>query len=373
MFKLRIRCKAYQILPKMSKKKLGIGIIGTGSIAGHHLKSVQELANCQLVAMASSSKERAVKAAEKYGVKVYGSYKKLLKDKKVDMVIVCTHSGNHLGPTLAAAKFGKHVLVEKPIEISVKRADKMIAACEKAGVKLGVIFQNRFSPDFVKLKKAVSKGKLGKLILGNAYIKWFRSADYYKSSSWKGTIKGDGGAALINQGIHTIDLLLDIMGAVISVFGKIRTVKHQIEGEDLGVALLTFENDALGTIEGSTAITPGYPERLEIYGTKGSVIMEAGKIIAWDIEGEDALKMEEKKANNSGLADPMAINHELHKAQISNFVTAIQKGKQPLVDGAAGKRSLALIKGIYESAKKGREVIISNQAKYCNNYITLGY
>lgn len=340
----------------MSSKKIGIGIIGTGSIAGHHLKSVQELDNCEIIAMASSSKERAAVATEKFGVKTYDSYKKLLKDKTVDAVIICTHSGNHLAPTIAAAKHGKHILVEKPIEISIKRANKMIAACEKAGVKLSVIFQNRFSRDYLKLKKAVIAGELGKLTLGNAYIKWFRDASYYESSTWKGTIKGDGGAALINQGIHTIDLLLDIMGEVESVFGKTRTVKHKIEGEDLGVALLTFKNGALGTIEGSTAITPGYPERLEIYGTQGSVILEAGKIIAWDIEGKSLKNTVSTKENNSGSADPMAINHALHKAQISDFVKAIKKDKTPLVDGEAGKRSLALIKGIYKSAKLHKEI-----------------
>ncbi|MEM1122716.1 MAG: Gfo/Idh/MocA family oxidoreductase [Bacteroidota bacterium] len=342
----------------MTKKKLGIGIIGTGSIAGHHLKSVQELDGCKMIAMASSSKERAKVASKKYGIKTYSSYKKLLKNKAVDAVIICTHSGNHLKPTLQAAKMGKHVLVEKPIEISVKRANKMIRACREAGVKLGVIFQNRFSSDFVQLKKAVQAGLLGKLHLGNAYIKWFRSSDYYTGSSWKGTLKGDGGAAIINQGIHTIDLLLDIMGEVNSVFGKTRTIKHQIEGEDLGVALLTFKNGALGTIEASTAITPGYPERLEIFGTKGSIILEAGKIVAWDLNTDQPPNIEVEEVENSGLADPMAISHELHKAQIMDFVNAILNDTNPAVDGKEGKRSLALIKGIYKSAKNGKEVLL---------------
>ena len=340
----------------MGLKKIGIGIIGTGAIAGHHFKSVQALTDCEVIAMASSSKERATKAAEKFGVKVYDSYEELLKDKAVDAVIICTHSGNHLGPTIAAAKMGKHVLVEKPIEVSLKRADKMIAACEKAGVKLGVIYQNRFSPDYIQLKKAVLAGHLGQLILGNAYIKWFRDSSYYESSDWKGTIKGDGGAALINQGIHTIDLLLDIMGDAESVFGKTRTVKHKIEGEDLGLALLTFKNGALGSIEGSTAISPGYPERLEIFGTKGSVILEAGKIIAWNIEGAEHKNSNSDEEKTSGSADPMAINHSLHKAQISDFVQSIINDKRPLLDGEEGRRSLALIKGIYKSAKKGKEI-----------------
>jgi predicted dehydrogenase len=317
---------------------------------------VQALNNCEVIAMASSSKERAAKAAIKFGIKTYDSYEKLLGDTAVDAVIIGTHSGNHLAPTLAAAKMGKHVLVEKPIEVSVDRADQMIAACEAAGVKLSVLFQNRFSPDYLKLKEAVRAGHLGKLFLGNAYIKWFREANYYESSSWKGTLKGDGGAALINQSIHTIDLLLDIMGDVDAVFGKIRTVKHKIEGEDLGLALLTFKNGALGTIEGSTAIIPGYPERLEVFGTQGSVILEAGKIVAWNLVGKDAKQVILKKENNSGSADPMAIDYQLHKAQISDWIEAIKEDKKPSVDGLEGKKSLVLIQGIYKSAKQGREI-----------------
>lgn len=340
----------------MQEKKVGVGIIGTGSISGLHLKCVEELNHCEIIAMASSSEERAALARKKFGVKTYNSYQGLLQNKAIDAVIIGTHSGNHLEPTLAAAKMGKHVLVEKPIEISAKRADRMIEACKKAGVKLGVIFQNRFSPDYIQLKTAVKEGKLGKLMLGNAYIKWFREASYYESSAWKGTLKGDGGATLINQGIHTIDLLLDIMGEVDRVFGKTQTVKHKIEGEDLGVAVLTFRNGALGTIEASTAIIPGYPERLEIYGSKGSIILEGGKIAAWNLEEEDQSNTISKEESNTGSADPLAIDHYLHKAQISDFIDSIQNNKPLLVDGLEGKKSLVLIQGIYASAKQGREI-----------------
>lgn len=340
----------------MQHKKIGIGIIGTGSIAGQHLKSIQELDNCEIIAMASSSHERAQKATETYGIKTYNNYEDLLENPAIDAVIIGTHSGNHLGPSLAAAARGKHILVEKPIEISAPRADQMIEACKRAGVKLGVIFQNRFSPDYRKLKAAVGSGKLGKLILGNAYIKWFRDTNYYQSSTWKGTLKGDGGAALMNQGIHTIDLLLDIMGDVDRVFGKVQTVKHKIEGEDLGLAILSFKNGALGTIEGSTAIIPGYPERLEVFGTQGSVILEGGKIVAWNLEGQDADDSISKKETQSGSSDPLAIDYLLHKAQISDFIEAIQNDRPPLVDGPEGKKSLVLIQSIYDSAKQGREI-----------------
>ena len=338
------------------QKKIGIGIIGTGSIAGIHVQSVRELENAQLLGLASSSRERAIQAAEKYGLRVYEDYRNLLKNNDIQVVIICTHSGNHLEPTLAAAEAGKHVLVEKPLEVSLKRADQMIEACREAGVKFGCIFQNRFSPDYQRLKKAVASGALGKLNLGNAYIKWYRSPEYYHTSSWKGTLKGDGGAALINQGIHTIDLLLDIMGDAESVFGKVRTVKHNIEGEDLGLGLITFKNGALGTIEGSTAILPGYPERLEIFGDKGSVILEAGKIVSWEIEGESNLPETKPEGNGSGASDPTAIGHALHRAQIEDFIQAIQEHREPAVTGLSGRKSLEMILSIYKSSKKGKEV-----------------
>ena len=338
-------------------KKLRIGIIGTGAIAGHHIKSVQELENCELVALASSSKERAIEASSKHRVVAYRSYQQLIDNPTIEAVIICTHSGNHLEPALAAAKEGKHILVEKPIEVNSTKAEKMITTCQEAGVQLGVVFQNRFSSGYLKLKQAIDAGKLGKLILGNAYIKWFRSAEYYQKSHWKGTIAGDGGAALINQGIHTIDLLLDSMGDVESVFGKIKTVKHQIEGEDLGVAMLTFKNGALGTIEGSTAIHPGYPERLEIYGEKGSIILEAGNIVSWEIEGEESIALN-GHANNSGNSNPMDIGHQLHKAQIHNFVEAILNNERPLVDGPSGTKSLTIIESIYLSAKEQKEIFL---------------
>lgn len=338
------------------KKKIGIGIIGTGAVAEHHIKSVRELDDCELIGLASSTQERARMMAEKWGVRTYADYRNLLANNDIRAVIICTHSGNHLEPVVAAAAAGKHILVEKPLEVSLERADQMIEACRKAEVKFGCVFQNRFSPDFQLLQQAVAEGALGKLTLGNAYIKWYRSPEYYSSSSWKGTLAGDGGAALINQGIHTIDLLLAIMGEVESVFGKVRTVSHQIEGEDLGVGLVSFKNGALGTVEGSTAIVPGYPERLEIFGTRGSVILEGGKILAWDVPDMERPKPAAPEEKASGAADPMAIGHQLHKVQIADFLQAIRADRPPAVTGEEGRRALALIQKIYESSRSGQEV-----------------
>jgi UDP-N-acetyl-2-amino-2-deoxyglucuronate dehydrogenase len=336
----------------MSKKVLGFGMIGTGAIAGHHAKSIKNLDNCELRAVCSSSSSRAAEVAEKFGVDGFSDLDEFLSRDDIDIVCITTPSGKHLEPALAAARAGKHVLTEKPIEVTLDRADQMITECRSNGVKLGCIFQNRFSPDYIQLKEAVQKGLLGKLIMGNAYIKWYRDEAYYSKSSWKGTIKGDGGAALINQGIHTIDLLLDIMKDVDSVYGQVKTVVHDIEGEDVGAAILNFKNGAIGTIEGGTSLFPGYPERLEIFGEKGSIILEGGQITEWKIKGE-----KEKKSNftqTSGSSDPMAVDFKMHMEQINDMVNAVLEDREPLVNGEAARKSLELILAIYQSSKENK-------------------
>ena len=341
-------------------KPLGFGVIGLGSIAGHHMKSIAELNDCKLVAISSRNESKLQNTASQYdGVATFTDYHQLVKHPEVDVVCICTPSGSHLEPTLAAAGAGKHVITEKPLEITVERGMKMIQACEKAGVKLACIFQNRYSPDYQKLYTAVKQGVFGKPVLGNAYIKWFRDQQYYDANDWRGTLKGDGGAALINQSIHTIDLLLNSMGPVRSVFGKTKTLAHDIEGEDLGVAILEFESGALGTIEGSTAIYGGYPERLEIHGVTGNVILEGGKIIDWRSETGTSLSPTASGQTSTGSADPMAIGYESHKEQISEIVRHIINNEEPTVNGREGLKSVALIEAIYQSARSGKQIMLN--------------
>ncbi|MDN3670644.1 Gfo/Idh/MocA family oxidoreductase [Echinicola jeungdonensis] len=336
------------------------GIIGTGAIAGQHAAAIKELPEAELVAVCSSSPERANQAEEKLGVKAYSNWEDFLAHPGMEAVSICTASGHHMEPAIKAAHAGKHILVEKPVEINLERAEMMIKACEDNGVKLGVVFQNRFNKDFIRLKEAVSQGELGKLLMGNAYIKWFRDKDYYASSQWKGTFKGDGGGALINQGIHTIDLLLDIMGDVEAVYGQVKTTLYDIEGEDLGTSVVNFKNGALGNITGGTALYPGYPERLEIFGTEGSVILEAGKIVEWNIRGQEPGQKVQKDQQKSGSADPMAIGHQLHLAQFKDMVEAIRNDRSPLVDGTTAKKALAVVLGIYQSSGEGQQVKVQS-------------
>jgi predicted dehydrogenase len=334
---------------------LRFAVLGLGSVSNHHIKSIQELATCQLVAVASSRPEQARKVGEQYNVDFFSDYQEVLQHPGIDAVSICTTSGQHRELTLAAAKAGKHVLVEKPLEITTDRIDEMIAACAKAGVQLACIFQNRFTDAYLQVEKVVKAGKLGKLVLGNAYIKWFRNDAYYASRDWRGTLDGDGGAALMNQSIHTIDLLQNLMGPVDNLFGKIATRTHDIEGEDVGIALLQFKNGALGTIEGSTSAWPGYPERLEIFGEKGSIIMEGGKIIAWNVK-DIAQPIFQPAEAKVGAADPMAIDYILHKRQIQDFAEAILNKKSPAVDGQEARKAVAIIRAIYESSKENKSV-----------------
>ncbi len=340
----------------MDKAKLGFGIIGTGAIASHHAKSIQELEDCRLVAVCSSTAERAEEASEKFGVPAYSDIEDFLRREDLDIVSICTQSGRHMEPILAAALAGKHIIVEKPLEVSLDRANRIISICREQNVKLGVIFQNRFNPAYLKLKEAVHRGALGKLLMGNAYIKWYRDEAYYKSSNWKGTLAGDGGAALINQGVHTIDLLLDIMGDVERVFGKVRTMVHDIEGEDLGIAMLEFKNGAMGTIEGGTSLYPGRKERLEIYGENGSIIYEGGEIISWDLKGETAIANDFHQVSSSGASDPMSIDYRLHMAQIQEMALAVRNDRDPSVSGESAIKSLELISAIYRSSHEKREI-----------------
>ena len=341
----------------MSKEKLGIGIIGTGAIAGLHAAAIHACEEAVLVAVCSSSPARAAEAAQKFGVPADYEWDTFFNRKDIDIVAICTHSGNHLEPAIAAAKAGKHILLEKPIEVSVARADELIQACKSAGVKLGVIFQNRLKPGYLQLKEAVEKGLLGKLLMGTAAINWYRDPSYYSSSSWKGTLEGDGGAALINQGVHTIDLLLDIMGEASNVFGQVKTMVHDIEGEDVGAALINFKSGAIGTITAGTALYPGNPERLEIYGEKGNVILEAGKIVTWNVTGSSGA-LPTSEVGGSGASDPMAIDYRLHLGQFQDMVEAVRENKEPMVTGEAARRSLALILGIYQSSREGKQVIL---------------
>ncbi|KKK54685.1 hypothetical protein LCGC14_3082210, partial [marine sediment metagenome] len=283
--------------------KINIGIVGTGSIVNTYKKCIDELAEGELVALYTKSASRKESAEKAFGVPVFDTMDEFLQND-IDLVCVCNESGRHGEAIKAAASAGKHVLCEKPLETTPHKIDEVIAFCKAKNVKLGCTLQNRCGEDYQRVVEAVGSGKLGKLVMGNAHINWYRDEKYYDDSKWKGTMAFDGGAALINQGIHTIDLLLHIMGSVTSVFGKVSTLVHNIEGEDVGAGILNFQNGAIGTITAGTALFPGYPERIEIYGEMGSILMEGGSIKAWNIKDTPTFEPTSNADKGSRAADP---------------------------------------------------------------------
>ena len=346
----------------------GFAIVGCGMIAEFHAQAVDAMADATLVGCSSRNPDSATAFAEEHGCKAYGSLEELLADDAVTVVTVCTPSGSHLEPALAAAAAGKHLLIEKPLEITPDRCDQIIAACEKAGVKLGGILPNRFSPAAVELKKAVDGGRFGTLTLGDTYVKWWRPQEYYDSGGWRGTWKLDGGGATMNQAIHNVDLLIWLMGDVREVSAMTGTLAHErIEVEDVMAATVTFKNGAVGVLQATTAAFPGWLRKTEIHGTGGSACVEQDHIAAWDFAEEtpwdaEVVKRFGKQSETSGGAsDPKAISFVGHQRVFEDFLSAVENDTTPSVDGAESRRSVELITAIYEAARTGRRVTVGER------------
>ena len=344
--------------------EVGFGIIGSGNIGPVHAAAIAEAEGARLVAVADIVEESARTLAQQYGAEAYADYHDMLGRDDVDAVCLCVPSGMRVEMAEAAAAAGKHVLAEKPIEVTTERIDRVIEATQAAGVKLGCVFQNRFADGPLRVRKALDEGRFGKMVLGDAHIKWYRSPEYYASGRWRGTRRLDGGGALMNQGIHMIDLLIWLMGPVKRVTAQMALIGHEgLEVEDLACAMMTFENGAMGVIEGSTATWPGHPAEVGIYGTNGSALIEEGELRAWKFKEEtdedEVVRADlDKEADlGSGAGDPLSeLKHEGHRRQIVDFVEAITTDRPPAVDGSEGRRSVELIEAIYRSAETGEPV-----------------
>ena len=341
-------------------KCVNFGIIGTGvgaNFCAEGLSMIADSGIAKLVAVTSRREERAKDFASKWNLNLwYTDHKEMLEKAPIDAVIVSTPHYLHYPMALDAMRSGKHTLVDKPMAINLKEADEMIKEARKRNVKLGVNLQSRFDPTIRKIKEAVEKGKFGRLILGEATVKWFRTKEYYENSSWRGKWATEGGGALINQAIHTIDLLLWIMGPPRYLWAQIDTVAHNIEVEDLAVAAIRFENNALGVIQGSTATYPGLPTQLEIHGTKGTAIIEGEMLKRWSVLGEEEVIMERTKKGLKSWARPELVPATNHAALIRDFAEAVLNDREPFVSGVEGRRSLELIMAIYESGRSRRVI-----------------
>jgi UDP-N-acetyl-2-amino-2-deoxyglucuronate dehydrogenase len=341
----------------------GFGIIGCGMISKFHAKAIADVADARLVACFSRTPASADRLAEATGCRPYYDFDEMLRDKDVTIVTIGTPSGAHMEPAVAAARAGKHVIVEKPLEITLPRCDAIIDACSRSRVKLSTIFPSRFHESNVQLKRAVEAKRFGRLTLGDAYVKWYRTQAYYDSGAWRGTWNLDGGGALMNQAIHSVDLLTWLMGPVRTVQAITATLAHErIEVEDTAVATLQFVNGALGVIEASTAAFPGYLKRIEIHGSAGSAVIEEEDIVKWDfaeaVPSDQAIRdrMAKRLSTGGGASDPAAIGHHGHARQFADTVAAVEQNRAPAVDGHEGRRSVEIITAIYESASSGRPV-----------------
>lgn len=333
-----------------------IGLIGGGNITEAHARAARAIPGVEISAIFGTNSEKVQRLCREHGGNPFHDFNAFLAHRPMDLVVIGSPSGLHAAQGIAAAQRGLHVLTEKPIDISTERADPLIEAAEKAGVRLGVIFQDRMKPNIVKLKQWMERSVLGKPILIDARVKWYRPPEYYADSKWRGTLALDGGGALINQGIHTVDLLLCLFGDVLRVQARAATALHTIEAEDTIVATLEFASGALGVLQATTAAFPGYPRRLEISGTQGTIILEQDRIIAADLRDASRDAHPDVTANFSGDDNPSGNSAAVsdirgHQAVLEDFLHAIQHGTSPACDGREGRRSIALVEAIYRATR----------------------
>jgi predicted dehydrogenase len=340
-----------------------IGIIGAGVIADFHAQAIQSMEGAELVAAFARKEDKANAFSSKYDCQGYSDLDKFLAHPDMQVVTICSVSGAHLEHATAAANAGKHIICEKPLEITTDRIDKMIEVCEKNDVSLSGIFPRRFNDSTHIFKQVIEEGRLGKIVLCDTAIKWWRSQEYYDSGAWRGTWDLDGGGALMNQSIHTIDLMLHLMGDVSSVSASGGLEAHQgIEVEDVAVAIIEFKSGARGVIQASTAFfsNTGLPASIHICGDQGSIMMVDDKFSIWDLKNhqssDDKILAEHgiyEDTSGAGAADPKAIDFLWHQRNFENALHALKKGEKPAVDGMEGRRAVELITAIYESIQNG--------------------
>jgi UDP-N-acetyl-2-amino-2-deoxyglucuronate dehydrogenase len=343
----------------------GFAIVGCGMIARFHAKALAEVPGARLLALVSRNRANAQALADTLGqpCDISTDLAPVLSRRDIDIVIVTTPSGAHLEPAVAAAEAGKHVVVEKPLEITLERCDRIIEACARSRVQLCTIFPSRFHDANRTLKAAVEAGRFGRLTLGETTCKWWRPQSYYDEGGWKGTRALDGGGALMNQAIHNVDLLLWMMGPVTHISGFSATLAHErIEVEDTAVACLRFASGALGVIQATTSVYPGLPKTIALHGDRGTAVIEQEDVLRWELTPETAEdraikeRFATKTGASGGSSNPAAISHAGHARQLTDFVQALETGRPPLVDGREGRRAVEVILAIYRSAATGRTV-----------------
>jgi UDP-N-acetyl-2-amino-2-deoxyglucuronate dehydrogenase len=359
-----------------SVEKLRFGIVGCGVIGPHHAKAIAGLESAELVAVADVVPDLAEELAEQHGCAHYASLEEMLSGEDLDAVCVCTPSGMHAEGAIAALEAGKHVVIEKPVDVTLEAADRLIEVQRATGRRVAVVSQHRFDAAMHVVHQALARGEFGRLTSGSADVRWWRSQSYYDSGGWRGTWELDGGGVLINQAIHSIDLLQWLMGQVVEVTAYTGLIAHErIEVEDTAVAILKFANGTLGTIVATTAAYPGLTTRIAVHGDRGSAIIDDDELTYFhaategqegeaygasggENQAEEIMQRYGDAESGPGAgADPGSLSMA-HRDQIKDFVEAVRDGREPLVSLEEGRNPLAIIQGIYESARTGGPVRI---------------
>jgi UDP-N-acetyl-2-amino-2-deoxyglucuronate dehydrogenase len=333
---------------------LRVGILGGGGISDTHARAVRSCDGLEVVAFCGENAARTEGLAKQHEAVAYSRLDEFLAHRPMQAVVIGSPSGLHAQQGIAAVERGLHVLVEKPIDIRTDRAAALVEAAARAGVTLGVIFQDRTKPAFVRLREAIRQGALGQMLVASASVKWYRPPEYYAASRWRGTLALDGGAALINQGIHTVDLLRWLLGPVARVKAQVATRMHAIEGEDVALALLEFASGVVATLEVTTCAFPGYPRRLELTGTAGTVLVSGDEVVAADLRSpRPDLVSGNARPVAANAASPLVSDVSAHAAVIQDFAEAVRSGRAPLCDGRDGAASLAVVEAIYAAGRVG--------------------
>ncbi|HGJ64835.1 TPA: Gfo/Idh/MocA family oxidoreductase [bacterium] len=350
------------------KREIGFGVVGLG-MGAYHVDAISKSKGAKLIAICDVDEDRLNKTNEKYKVKTYKNYDDMVNDKEVEVINVCSPSYLHVDMAIQAVRAGKHVIVEKPVDISVDKINMLIEEGKKAGVKMSGIFQSRTTPLNKRIKDAIDKGRLGKLIGVHCSLPWYRAQSYYEGphGSWKGTWDKDGGGSLMNQGVHSVDLLQWFGGKVKSVFGSFGVFAHDISAEDNTVAVLKFQNGALGTLLTSTCVYPGLSQQILIYGDKGTIAKDEDQLKTWKIiserEKEEEAEMlslygPSEKRGETTASDPMAVGSSGHIGIIEDIVQAIHEDRDTIITIESAKHAVEIVNAIYESGRTGKEVNI---------------
>jgi predicted dehydrogenase len=354
----------------MSDRPIRFAVVGLG-MGVHHCKDLQDAQGCELAAICDTDPDRLEKNRRQFQVKATESYAEILRDPDIHVVNVCTPSGSHADLSVQALKAGKHVVCEKPPDVTVEAVDRMIAAQKETGRKLMVIFQSRFEPIYQRMRETIHEGRLGNLVGVHGTVNWYRAQSYFDCPGmWKGTWRWDGGGSLANQGVHTVDVLQWLGGPVVEVYGKFGVFAHEIETEDKTVAVLTFANGALGTLTTTTAAYPGLDRSVLIHGARGSMVAEDDLLTRWVIQGEsrEAEREEEKRMlarfgkkeqrESSTASDPFAFATRGHLLQFEAMAEAIRSDTPPPNSIETARHTVEILTAIYESGRTNKPVRI---------------